>query len=94
MIKETIQEIAQDLKDTPLRLAWQSAWERCRAQLLAIAYLVGFVTAALFRDQVQAVLTFIAFIALLFLVRKTYQATKANIKNETNEEEICKTERS
>jgi len=75
-IKEIAKEIVQDFDDTPLPLVWQTAWARCRTQLAVIAYLAGFITAAMFRETVQTVLTFVAFVALVVLVRKTYQAAK------------------
>jgi len=72
-----IKEIVQDFKDTPLPLLWQAAWARCRTQMVVIAYFLGFVTAALLNQTAQMIATFVAFVVLVVLVRKTYQAAKA-----------------
>jgi hypothetical protein len=88
-IKEIAKEIVQDFRDTPLPLIWQVVWTRCRGQMIAIAYLTGFVTAALFRESVQMIATFVAFVALVVLVRKTYQAAKeALIEEEKGGEKL------
>jgi putative Mn2+ efflux pump MntP len=82
VVRETIQEIVQDFKDTPLPLIWQAVWSNCRSQIIAIAYLMGFVTAALLTQTVQVIATFVALVVLLVMVRNTYQAAKTTLIEE------------
>jgi len=76
MIKETIQEMVNGFKDTPLPFLWQVAWSRCKGQMIAIAYLIGFITTAMLKETVQTAMTLIVFVVLVFLTGSVYQTAK------------------
>ena len=82
-MSEIAKETIKSFKDSPLARLWAIAWTKARGSMIAISFLLGFVTTALFDSTILTATTFIAFIVLAILVAMTYNKAKKAMVTET-----------